>query len=119
MSEAYATARPGPRLCVDCRHVHGGRGYGLCYETVDDEVCPCNVPRTQYVARDVTERTLSRRAAKAFAALTPGQRAWWAKWVERWQQTDMTLHEFAVESGLDERLLWRTRRSLPAARGGG
>lgn len=71
------------------------------------------------VEREPTDRTLIRRAAKAFAELSPAELAVYQRAAERSAESDLLLEEFASEAGLDVKLLWRARRSLRLASNGG
>lgn len=109
-----------PRFCLDCSHIHGIFAYGLCMELVDGEICPCTELRA--VRRrgnrkegPVCARTLMRRAARMFEEMSPAERAKLERWVRRWLDSGLELHEFAAEVGVDRKLLWRTWRSLPGA----
>lgn len=111
--------QPRERFCLDCGHIHGGKGYGLCFERSGASLCPCitanALPRK---LRPVSRRTLVRRAAKAFAELTAAERAEYDRWAHRWVESDLTMHEFAVEAGLDEKLLWRAWKASGLPWGG-
>jgi hypothetical protein len=88
-------------------------------ERLGGGICPCTELRTARPRgtsgppRPVTARTLSRWAARMFAEMSPAERAKYERWVRRWLDSGLELDEFAAEAGLDQKLLWRTWRSLP------
>lgn len=91
---------------------------------VEQHVVAQTRPRHRYCYSPgpVTTRTLVRRAARAFAELNPEDRAAYERAARRFEESGLTLEEFATEIGLDRRILWRVRRSLrlpKSANGGG
>lgn len=77
--------------------------------------CPCVVVGN---ASSAAARQRCRLSKKAFEALGPDQRALYEKAAQRAADSELTLEEFAREYGLDQQLLWRTRRSLRLGGGG-